>query len=125
MVARLSFSSASTLVSIEEFFELNADGDDFVINGQKVFTSLASDADYIWLATRTDQDAPKHAGLTMFVVDMKTPGIKAEPMDLLSSHDICTTFFDDVRVPKTALVGELNKGWDCCSSSLVNAAFMK
>ena len=96
----------------------DADGDDFVINGQKVFTSLASDADYIWLATRTDQDAPKHAGLTMFVVDMKTPGIKAEPMDLLSSHDICTTFFDDVRVPKTALVGELNKGWKLITGQL-------
>ena len=75
------------------------DGDEYVINGQKIFTSLASDADYIWLATRTDPDVPKHQGLSMFVVDMKTPGIQVEPMDLLSDHDICTTFFDDVRVP--------------------------
>ncbi|MCP4035373.1 MAG: acyl-CoA dehydrogenase, partial [bacterium] len=96
----------------------DADGDEFVINGQKVFTSLASDADYIWLATRTDQEAPKHSGLSMFVIDMKTAGIKAEPMDLLSSHDICTTFFDDVRVPKTALVGELNKGWKLITGQL-------
>ena len=94
------------------------DGDDYVINGQKVFTSLASDADWIWLATRTDQDAPKHGGLSMFLVDMKTPGIKAEPMDLLSSHDICTTFFDDVRVPKSQLVGGLNKGWKLITGQL-------
>ena len=96
----------------------DADGDDFVINGQKVFTSLASDADWIWLATRTDQDAPKHGGLSMFLVDMKSPGIKAEPMDLLSSHDICTTFFDDVRVPKTQMVGGLNKGWKLITGQL-------
>ncbi|MCH7869345.1 MAG: acyl-CoA dehydrogenase family protein [Myxococcales bacterium] len=96
----------------------DADGDDFVINGQKVFTSLASDADYIWLATRTDQDAPKHGGLSMFLVDMKTPGIKAEPMDLLSSHNICTTFFDNVRVPKSQLVGGLNKGWKLITGQL-------
>ena len=95
-----------------------ADGDDFIINGQKVFTSLASDADYIWLATRTDPDVSKHAGLTMFLVDMKTPGITAEPMDLLSSHNICTTFFDNVRVPKSALVGELNKGWQLITAQL-------
>lgn len=95
-----------------------ADGDDFIINGQKVFTSLASDADYIWLATRTDPDVSKHAGLTMFLVDMKTPGITAEPMDLLSSHNICTTFFDNVRVPKSALVGELNKGWKLITGQL-------
>lgn len=95
-----------------------ADGDDFVINGQKVFTSLASDADWIWLATRTDPDAPKHGGLSMFLVDMKTPGIKAEPMDLLSSHDICTTFFDDVRVPRGQLVGGLNKGWKLITGQL-------
>jgi alkylation response protein AidB-like acyl-CoA dehydrogenase len=94
------------------------DDDEYVINGQKVFTSLASDADYIWLATRTDPDAPKHAGLSMFVVDMKTPGITVEPMDLLSSHDICTTFLDDVRVPATNLVGGENKGWGLITNQL-------
>jgi len=94
------------------------DGDAYVINGQKVFTSLASDADYVWLAARTDPDAPKHAGISMFVVDMKTPGIKAEPMDLLSEHDICTTYYDDVRVPTSALVGGENKGWKLITSQL-------
>ena len=94
------------------------DGDEYVINGQKIFTSLAGDADYIWLAARTDPDAPKHAGISMFVVDMKTPGIKAEPMSLLSEHDICTTFFDDVRVPASALVGGENRGWKLITSQL-------
>jgi alkylation response protein AidB-like acyl-CoA dehydrogenase len=94
------------------------DGDEYVINGQKVFTSLASDADYIWLATRTDPEASKHAGLSMFVVDMQTPGLKAEPMDLLSDHNICTTFLDDVRVPAKNLVGGENKGWGLITSQL-------
>ncbi len=94
------------------------DGDDYVINGQKVFTSLASDADWIWLATRTDPDAAKHAGLSMFLVDMNTPGIKVEPMDLLSSHDINTCFFDDVRVPAKNLVGGENKGWKLITGQL-------
>jgi alkylation response protein AidB-like acyl-CoA dehydrogenase len=94
------------------------DGDAYVINGQKIFTSLASDADYIWLAARTDPDAPKHGGISMFVVDMKTPGIKVEPMDLLSEHDINTTFFDEVRVPAKNLVGGENRGWKLITSQL-------
>jgi alkylation response protein AidB-like acyl-CoA dehydrogenase len=94
------------------------DGDDYVINGQKVFTSLASDADYIWLATRTDQEAPKHKGISMFIVDMKTPGIRVDPMHLLSQHDINTTFFDDVRVPAANLVGGVNKGWKLITNQL-------
>jgi alkylation response protein AidB-like acyl-CoA dehydrogenase len=94
------------------------DGDEYVINGQKVFTSLASDSDYIWLATRTDPDAPKHAGLSMFVVDMKSPGVKAEPMDLLSDHNICTVFLDDVRVPAENLIGGENRGWKLITSQL-------
>ncbi len=94
------------------------DGDEYVINGQKVFTSLASDADCIWLAARTDQDAPKHGGISMFLVDMDTPGIKAEEMDLIASHNICTTFFDDVRVPASRLVGGENNGWKLITGQL-------
>jgi alkylation response protein AidB-like acyl-CoA dehydrogenase len=94
------------------------DGDEYVINGQKVFTSLASDSDCIWLAARTDQDAPKHGGISMFLVDMDTPGIKAEPMDLIASHNICTTFFDDVRVPASRLVGGENNGWKLITGQL-------
>jgi alkylation response protein AidB-like acyl-CoA dehydrogenase len=94
------------------------DGDDFVINGQKTWTSLASDADYCWLAVRTDQEAPKHGGLSMLLVDMKTPGIRIDPLHLLSEHDINSVFFDDVRVPATSLVGPLNQGWKLITSQL-------
>jgi alkylation response protein AidB-like acyl-CoA dehydrogenase len=94
------------------------DGDAYVINGQKVFTSLASDADYVWLATRTDPRAPKHDGLSLFIVDMKTPGIRVDPMDLLSAHDINSVFFDDVRVPAASLVGGENRGWKLITSQL-------
>jgi alkylation response protein AidB-like acyl-CoA dehydrogenase len=94
------------------------DGDEYVINGQKVFTSLASDSDYIWLAARTDPEATKHAGISMFLVDMKSPGVKAEPMSLLSDHNICSTYFDNVRVPASRLVGGENKGWKLITSQL-------
>jgi len=94
------------------------DGDEYVINGQKMWTSLASDADYCWLAVRTDQDAPKHKGISMIIVDMKTPGITVDPLHLLSSHDINATFFDDVRVPASNLVGGENNGWGLIMSQL-------
>jgi alkylation response protein AidB-like acyl-CoA dehydrogenase len=94
------------------------DGDEYVVNGQKVFTSLASDADYIWLATRTNPDVPKHEGISMLAIDVKTPGIRVDPMHLLSEHDINTVFFDDVRVPVTCLVGKENQGWRLITSQL-------
>ena len=94
------------------------DGDEFVINGQKVFTSLAGDADYIWLAARTDPEAKKHKGISIFAVPMDTPGITVVPMRLLSEHDINQTFFDDVRVPATCLVGGENNGWGLITNQL-------
>jgi len=94
------------------------DGDDYIINGQKTWTSLASDADYCWLAVRTDQEAAKHAGLSMFLVDMKSEGIRIDPLHLLSEHDINTVYFDDVRVPAANLVGGPNKGWGLITSQL-------
>ena len=81
------------------------DGDEYVINGQKIYTSLAGDADYIWLATRTDPAVAKHKGISMFVVPMDTPGIKVVPMHLLGDHNINYTFYEDVRVPAANLVG--------------------
>jgi alkylation response protein AidB-like acyl-CoA dehydrogenase len=93
-------------------------GDDYVVNGQKIFTSLAGDADYIWLAARTDPEAKKHKGISMFAIDMKTPGIKVDPMHLLSEHNINTVFFDDVRIPASSLVGEENKGWNIITNQL-------
>jgi len=88
------------------------DGDEWIINGQKIWTSVAHYADYMWLAARTDPDAPKHRGVSMFVVDMKTPGITVRPLiNLLNRHSYNEVFFDDVRIPKDSLVGQKHLGW--------------
>jgi 3-oxocholest-4-en-26-oyl-CoA dehydrogenase alpha subunit len=94
------------------------DGDEYVVNGQKIFTSLAGDSDYMWLAVRTNPDVPKHEGISMLAIDVKTPGIRIDPMHLLSEHDINTVFLDDVRVPVTSLVGKENQGWRLITSQL-------
>jgi alkylation response protein AidB-like acyl-CoA dehydrogenase len=94
------------------------DGDEYVINGQKIYTSLAGDADYIWLATRTDPDVAKHKGISMFIVPMDTPGIKVVPMHLLGDHNINYTFYEDVRVPAANLVGGENQGWSLITNQL-------
>ena len=94
------------------------DGDEYVINGQKIFTSLAGDADYCWLAVRTDPEAKKHKGISMFIVPMDTPGIKLMPMHLMCEHDINQVFYDDVRVPASALVGGENNGWRLITNQL-------
>ena len=89
-----------------------ADGDDYLINGQKIWTSGAQSADWGWLAARTDPDAPKHKGLTMFMVDMRSPGITVRPLvNMAGGHSFNEVFFEDVRVPKTNVVGEVNRGW--------------
>jgi alkylation response protein AidB-like acyl-CoA dehydrogenase len=94
------------------------DGDELVINGAKVFTSLAADADYIWLAVRTDPEAPKHKGISMVIVPMDTPGLRVVPMSLLGDHNINYTFYEDVRVPATNVVGGLNNGWTLITNQL-------
>ena len=94
------------------------DGDEYIVNGQKIFTSLAGGADYIWLAARTDPDAKKHKGISMFVVPMDTPGLAIQPMSLLSEHDINQTFFDDMRIPASCLVGKENEGWSLITNQL-------
>ena len=88
------------------------DGDEYVIDGQKTFTSRAHRADYCWLTARTDVEAPKHKGISVFVVNMKTPGITVRPMmTMVGIHLFNDVFFDSVRVPKECLVGEENRGW--------------
>jgi alkylation response protein AidB-like acyl-CoA dehydrogenase len=94
------------------------DGDEFVVNGQKVFTGRAHMADYIYLAVRTDPDAPKHRGLSLLLVDMKTPGIQVTPFWMINGHRYNQVFFDDVRVPKSQLLGELNQGWRHITTTL-------
>src|SRR5262245_1270484 len=84
------------------------DGDEYIINGQKIFTSLAGDADYVWLAVRTDPNVKKHKGLSIIIVPLDTPGIKIVPMQLLSENDINQVFYDDVRVPAGNVVGGEN-----------------
>jgi hypothetical protein len=94
------------------------DGDDFVINGQKVFTSLATDADYVWLAVRTDPDAPKHKGISIIIVPTDTPGFRVAPIKNMGDMNTNQTFYDDVRVPAANLVGKLNGGWKLITNQL-------
>jgi alkylation response protein AidB-like acyl-CoA dehydrogenase len=88
------------------------DGDDFVVNGTKVWTSNAHHADHIMVLTRTDPDAPKHRGISFLLCDMRTPGIEVRPIvNMANEHHFNMVTFDNVRVPKQNLVGELNRGW--------------
>ena len=88
------------------------DGDDYVINGQKIWTSSAHIADWGWLAARTDPDVPKHRGISLFLLDMKTPGVSVRPIiNMAGGHEFNEVFFEDVRVPKGNMVGEENRGW--------------
>ncbi|HEY1635426.1 MAG TPA: acyl-CoA dehydrogenase family protein [Acidimicrobiales bacterium] len=94
------------------------DGDEYVINGQKIFTSLATGTDYVWLAARTNPEAPKHKGISIFIIPTDTPGFKVQPMQLLGEHNTNYTFYEDVRIPATNLVGEENGGWKLITSQL-------
>lgn len=94
------------------------DGDDYVINGTKVFTSGAEGADYIWLATRTDKEVPKHKGITIFIVDTKLPGFSFAPIQTVGAVRTNMTYYEDMRVPETAIAGELNSGWRLITSQL-------
>jgi alkylation response protein AidB-like acyl-CoA dehydrogenase len=95
------------------------DGDEYVVNGHKIWTSLASDADYCWLAVRTNTEAKKHKGISMLIVDMKrSAGITVRPLDLLPGHNVCEVFFEDVRVPVANRVGEENGGWNLITNQL-------
>ena len=94
------------------------DGDEYVINGAKIFTSLSSDADYVWLAARTNADAGKHRGISIFIVPTSTEGFSYTPMRLLPGHDINQTFYENVRVPAENLVGGENQGWTLITNQL-------
>ena len=95
------------------------DGDYYIINGAKVFTSLAQTSDYIWLAARTDPNAPKkHYGISVFLIPLNTPGITIKPLYIMPGERSNYTFYDNVRVPKSCLVGEENKGWKYITTQL-------
>lgn len=88
------------------------DGDDYVINGQKVWTTFGHYADWGWLAARTDPNAPKHKGISTFAIKMDTPGITVRPLtNMAGTHEFNEIFFEDVRIPAANLVGEENRGW--------------
>ena len=88
------------------------DGDDFVVNGTKIWTSSAHRADHIMVLTRTDPDAPKHRGISFLLCDMNTPGITVNPIiNMADDHGFNMVTFEDVRIPKKNLVGEQNRGW--------------
>ena len=87
-------------------------GDHYLINGSKVWTSYADNADWIFCLTRTDLEAPKHNGISFILIDMSSPGVSVRPIKLISGKSpFCETFFDNVKVPKNNLIGNLNEGW--------------
>jgi alkylation response protein AidB-like acyl-CoA dehydrogenase len=94
------------------------DGDHWVINGSKVFTSLADYSDYIWLAARTDPEAPKHKGISIFMVPTSAAGYKLTPIWTMAGVRTNATYYEDVRVPASALVGQENQGWWLITSQL-------
>ena len=99
--------------------EAMPDGDHYVVNGQKIWTTLATDANWIFLLVRTDKAVKKQEGISFLLVDMATPGITVRPIINLEMHDeFCEVFFDNVRVPRANLVGQLNKGWDMAKALL-------
>jgi alkylation response protein AidB-like acyl-CoA dehydrogenase len=94
------------------------DGDEYVINGQKVWTTHGQDADYIWLAARTDPDAPKHKGISIILVPTTDPGFSVTPIYTLGRERTNVTYYKDVRVPVSNLVGPENAGWSLITSQL-------
>jgi alkylation response protein AidB-like acyl-CoA dehydrogenase len=109
-------SAGTDLASLET--RAVRDGDQYVINGQKIYTTHAHDADYIWLAARTDPDAPKHKGISMILVPCDTPGFSVTPIYTLGGERTNATYYEDVRVPVSNLVGPENAGWKLITSQL-------
>ena len=94
------------------------DGDEWVINGQKMFTTLAHEADYVFLLTRTNPDVPKHKGLTMFLVPLDSPGIEVQPVHTVGGERTNATFYRDVRVSDHYRIGDVDRGWEVMTVAL-------
>lgn len=109
--------SGSDLASLRT--RAQRDCEHYVVNGQKIWTSLGHRADWCELYVRTNPDLPKHQGVSCFIVDMRLPGITARPlMTLNGEEDFAEVFFDDVRIPADALLGPLNGGWKVATTTL-------
>lgn len=110
-------NAGSDLASLRTTAEL--DGDEYVVNGQKTWSTLAQDGTHMFLLVRTDKAAKQQEGISFLLLDMKTPGITVRPMKTLAGHEeFCEVFFDDVRVPAANLVGAVNKGWSVAKALL-------
>ena len=95
------------------------DGEQWIVNGQKMFTTLAHEAHYVFLLTRTNTDVPKHKGLTMFIVPMDSPGIEITPVHTMGGERTNITFYSDVRVDERYRVGDIDRGWSVMMTALV------
>ncbi|MEU8627749.1 acyl-CoA dehydrogenase family protein [Streptomyces sp. NPDC048669] len=94
------------------------DGDTYLVNGSKIFTSGANTADYVWLAARTDPDAPKHQGISILIVPTTDPGFSWSPIRTVGGMVVTATYYSDVRVPATDVVGEVDGGWRLITAQL-------
>jgi alkylation response protein AidB-like acyl-CoA dehydrogenase len=109
--------AGSDLASLRTRAERREGG--WVINGQKMWTSRGNEASHVWLAARTDPDAvPRHAGISVFIIGMDTPGISVSPHTSLAGDVSCTVYYDNVEIPDSALVGEVNDGWRVITHAL-------
>ena len=109
--------SGSDLASLQT--RAVVDGDDFVVTGQKVWTSFADQADWMFLLVRTDPAAAKHDGITFLLMDMASPGVSVKPIKLISGYSpFCETFLDHVRVPRKQVLGQVNQGWGVAKALL-------
>jgi alkylation response protein AidB-like acyl-CoA dehydrogenase len=110
-------NSGSDLASLQT--RAVKDGDEYVLNGQKIWTSQAHYADWMFVLARTDPDAPKHRGISYFLMDMKTPGVSVRPLiNMANGEGFNEVFFDNVRIPQSGLLGELNRGWYIATTTL-------
>ena len=109
--------SGSDLASLQ--LRAVEDGDDYILNGSKIWTSGAHRASHFYLMARTDPDAPKHRGISVFILDMDTPGIEVRPIiNMFDVHYFNQVFFENVRVPKRNMIGEKNRGWYVAATTL-------